>query len=306
MNLPQHVEDFIAEVPVLSKRVNLVDDLADKQWADGDARAFRRRDLIAEKHEAEASIARWSREREGVPPNPKENTAPLERAKRRRDKALAAMARLDEEAGPAPGFTTWNDVRTKLVAPLGDIAKRAAAQIVQHEPAAKVTRKALADATKASEALHAERKVVEESVIDRESAEGMLRGRLRTEFPLHAPVTNFKLAHDARLPLLDLKWGPGRAEPAPEDVQAMLLWLANDRIEDELIAQLERRYADLAAKGVRVMTEAERRRELARLNAAIAEAELEEVALMFGLMESEGIVLPPPSRISARAWLGIA
>lgn len=142
--------------------------------------------------------------------------------------------------------------------------------------------------------------------MDRATAEAMLRGALRAESPLHPSIQNYHIASELRLPLIDLIWGPGRDKPAPEDVAAMFLSFLGERIEDDLMAQLELRYSEYERRGVLTLSAAERRRELAIAQAAIDAAEVEEAAHLLGVIESEGVLIRPPARMSARALLGIA
>ncbi len=313
------IEGWFANKPWCSDRADLiVDEFPEKEWGGRRAIDIHRSALIKQKQDADAAIADWYRTAEAsnviindeghnVPGSMRNGPAlsELRRAERAREKAVKALAKLEREATLPRGRTGWMVKGPEVMAYIHDLARRNA-PAEPHALKGKPSRKGMNDAAKVAEAGHARRKQIVEAYPDRDAAEAMVRGALRRDdSPLRVSLNSYLMARQLNLPLVSLKWGPGRSEPLPEDVAAMFLFLAAERIEDDLMEQLDRRYTAFKADGVLTLTEPERRRELAIVDEAIHAAELEEAAHLIGLIESEGVLLLPPTRMSAKALLGI-
>ncbi len=101
----------------------------------------------------------------------------------------------------------------------------------------------------------------------------MVRGLVQADNPFRLVLTTFAQARAMRLPLVDARWGKGTREPSPEDVAKAIQWLNAERVEADLLDQLQSRYRSFAERGVLTMTEPERRRELIRLDEVVLAAE---------------------------------
>ncbi len=314
------IERYFANKEWCSTRADLVvDEFPEKEWSGRRAIDIRRSALIKQKQDADSAIAEWHRTAEAsnviindeghnVPGSMRSGPAltELRRAERVREKAVAALGKLEREAKLPRGRTGWMVKGPEVAALIRELARRnapAEPYILKGKP----SRKGMNDAAKVAEAGHARRKQIVEAYPDRATAEAMVRGLLRSEdSPLRLSLNPYHMARQLNLPLVSMKWGPGRSEPLPEDVAAMFQFLAAERIEDDLMEQLDRRYTAFKADGVLTLTEPERRRELAIVDEAIHAAELEEAAHLIGLIESEGTLILPPARMGAKALLGIA
>lgn len=88
--------------------------------------------------------------------------------------------------------------------------------------------------------------------------------------------------------------------PVVESAEAIALWLAGDRIREELKRQAREAHAD----GRLALTDAERDKRLAKLRAKLHAIELEEAAHLWGLVDL-GHDVTPRKGLSARALLQI-
>lgn len=325
------IDRYVFDRPWLDDRITLIEQISERQWADNQAHQNQNAALVESVHRAAGNVADYVRKAQGIAVlnDLGPNGEPLEYAEaeggsllggerrpyvlesefvklqRIEAKARAALADFQRKSKPAAGTKGWGNVVEEVKALVGDLAMNSV-DIQPYTLKGKPSRKGMTEAAKIADAGHVRHKLVMEAVPDRTTAEAMVRGLVRAESPLHLSICNYGLAHDLRLPLVDVKWGPGRNEPLPEDTAAMFTFLAAERIEDDLLEQLDRRYGDFAERGVLMLTAPERRRELAIAQAAIDSAEVEEAAHLIGVIESDGAVIRPPARMSAKALLGIA
>lgn len=325
------VSAFVFDHSWLDERFDLIEGLAERQWSQAQANRLQNDALVAEVHRTAGLTSDYVRAAQGAAVvndlaadgrpvefaesqggsllggerRPYVLESDFQKRQRAEVKARKALAAHQAKAKPAAGRQGWSDVLSSGREVVVDLAQKgldAVPYVLKGRP----SRKAMTEAAKVAEAAHARRKAVLEAYPDRATAEAMVRGLVRAESPLHLSLMNYAMAKDLRLPLVDAKWGPGRKEPDGEDVAQMFTFLAAERIEDDLMEQLEVKYADFAERGVLALSSAERRRELAIAEQAIHAAELEEASHMLGLIESEGTLILPPARMSARALLGIA
>ncbi|MBN9307225.1 MAG: hypothetical protein BGO82_07820 [Devosia sp. 67-54] len=324
------IDAYLFDHGFIDDRLDIIETLAERGGADAQTRLMQNDALVAAKQRAEAAEAAFVQRAltSGLPvvndlaaagPETEAEGGSLlggerrpyvlesdyKKLQRATAKARKTLTDFQQKAQPAPGTKSWADVAGEATT----LVSKLAMENVDIEPfqfAGKPSRKSMADAAKVAEAAHARRKAVTEAVVDRATAEAMLRGAIRAETPLHVSIQNCHVAGALRLPLVDLKWGPGRSEPAPEDVAAMFLSLLGERIEDDLFEQLDRRYTDCEQRGVLTLSAAERRRELGIAQAAIDAAEAEEAAHLIGIIEQDDVLIRPPARMSAKALLGIA
>jgi hypothetical protein len=326
-------DKWIAEkAPWLGRRLDRLEEIVDKQWVIGRLAHERNRELIAAKHAAEADIALFDREAAvfgavdaaapkeelvGLTPLEGRSTLPnsgnpvgLDTA-RRRDaekrlaKAKAALETHQQESRVPVGSMPWAEAESaarKLAAELA----RADADVVPFEFTGRASRKRLLEATKAANAADAERSKVIHSYPLNEEAKAEARTAIRSAFPAKVALAGHDTEGRAMSPpTVSLLWRDGNSAPTPNDLADMLGWLAGQRIEDEVFAQIDARYAAFAKGGILSMTRGDRHRELSRLNRLIHEAELEEAANTLAIMEADGVMLYPPARMSAKAILGI-
>ncbi len=318
MDFSPNAERWLLENNREDRAEFIVEKLPNMQWAHGRAIETQRTGLQKEKHDNAAKEADWHRKesQSNVVIDDRQNAVPaslmsgpslreLERIQRRTSKILDALQKLERDAKIPVGRTGWmvkgEEVKALIfkLAAKGDPAKLYALK-------GKPSRKGMNDAGKVADAGHARRKQLVEAYPDRATAEAMVRGLLRfEESPLRLSLNPYHMSRQLNLPLVSMKWGPGRSEPLPEDVAAMFHFLATERIEDDLMEQLDRRYTGFKADGVLTLTEPERRRELAIVDEAIHAAELEEAAHLIGLIETEGTLILPPARMGAKALLGL-
>jgi hypothetical protein len=318
MEFSDVVERYLADKPqeFVERAEALVDGFPEKEWSIGRGVDSRRNSLVAEKHAANADIADWHRSAEqynvfddaaaAIPSSVTNGptTLALRRAERRKDRALEALAKLERQSKVPAGRTTWSTKAPEVNALLTKLARDNAA-LDLFALKGKPSRKGMAEAAKVADAGHARLKAVTEAHVDKATAEAMVRGLVREESPLHLALADFHMAETLRIPLVGAKWGPGREQPLPEDTAAMFNFVAGERILDDLLDQVERRYAGFAERGVLTLTPAERKREMTIAREAIHRAELEEAGHLFGLAEADGTLIRPPARIGARALLGI-
>jgi len=325
-------EKWVAEkAPWVAERLDALEKMDDARWSIALANHARTTELVADKHAAEADIAAFDREarvygyfdvaaseaslaaitpdigRSGLPNSG--NVVALDlrvrnAAEKRLAKARAALDKHHLATRMPAGRVAWGNKLDESSKYIGRLAT-ANADVEPFDFTGRPSRKRLADAARAAEAADAERTKVLHSHETLEEARSKGRAAIRATPPMKVSKTDREVARLARVPTLSLMWRDGNSAPSEIDLADMLGWLAGARIEDEVFAQLERQYADFERRGILTMTEADRRRELTRLNRVVHEAELEEAANMLAIIESDRVMIYPPARMSARALLGI-